>query len=204
MSNARHTVSIVAAVDTGGTFTDAVVAIGDELRIAKVPSTPADPSAAVRAALMAVLPEGARADLLVHGSTVATNTLLERTGARVLLITNRGFVDVIELARQERPQLYALHGERAPALVAAADRIGVTGRLDETGAELEPLDEGELEALRARVRDREAIAVCLLHSYANDAHETRITDMLADADVSVTASSTLLREYREYERFATT
>src|SRR5690606_30720620 len=98
-------------------------------------------------------------------------TLLERSGARVLLVTNRGFEDVIEIARQDRPQLYALHGTRPPALVAPEDRVGVSGRLDARGGELEPLGESELRALRERVAGAESVAVCLLHSYANDAHE---------------------------------
>lgn len=195
--------SIIVAVDTGGTFTDAVAAVDGVLRIAKVPSTPADPARAVRAAIAAVAPQGRRVALLVHGSTVATNTLLERSGARVVLVTNRGFEDVIEIARQDRPQLYALHGERPPPLVNREHRIGVTGRLDETGREIEPLDPAELAQLPQRVAAAESIAVCLLHSYANDGHEARVAEAL-DAHVPVIMSSALLREYREYERFATT
>src|SRR5690606_13166008 len=115
MSSSRGNVSIIVAVDTGGTFTDAVAVADGSLRIAKVPSTPEDPARAVHAALEA-LGAGSDAALLVHGSTVATNTLLERSGARAVLITNRGFEDVIEIGRQDRPQLYALHGTRPPPL----------------------------------------------------------------------------------------
>ena len=203
MSSVAQGVSITAAVDTGGTFTDCVIAIGGALHIAKVPSTPHDPAAAVRQALAAALPPGVLADLLVHGSTVATNTLLERTGARVILITNRGFEDVIALGRQDRPHLYALHGERPTPLVAEGDCIGVSGRLDETGTPLEALDEGELAGLGVRVGHAEAIAICLLHSYANGAHEDAIHDALASVNVPVSRSGKLLREYREYERFST-
>ncbi len=202
MSSSAEAVSIIVAVDTGGTFTDAVALVDGALRVAKVPSTPDDPARAVRAAIEAVTGDAALA-LLVHGSTVATNTLLERSGARVLLITNRGFEDVIEIGRQDRPQLYALHGSRPPALVTPEDRIGVAGRLDERGRELEPLAEPELRALRARVAGAESVAVCLLHSYANDAHEARI-GAAVEGTAPVTLSSALLREYREYERCATT
>ncbi len=202
MSSGPQGVSIVVAVDTGGTFTDAVAAIDGVLRVTKVPSTPDDPARAVRAAIAAVAAEHDVA-LLVHGSTVATNTLLERSGARVLLVTNAGFEDVIEIARQDRPQLYALHGTQPPPLVRREDRIGIAGRLDETGCELEPLDERALANLRERCAAAESIAVCLLHSYASDAHETRVAALLNGA-VPLTTSSGLLREYREYERFATT
>lgn len=202
MSSSRGNVSIIVAVDTGGTFTDAVAVADGSLRIAKVPSTPEDPARAVHAALEA-LGAGSDAALLVHGSTVATNTLLERSGARVVLITNRGFEDVIEIGRQDRPQLYALHGTRPPPLVAREDRIGIDGRLDERGNELEPLAPASLAALREQLGDAESIAICLLHSYANDAHERAVAEAL-DASVPVTLSSALLREYREYERCATT
>src|SRR5690606_18749488 len=102
--------------------------------------------------------------LLIHGSTVATNALLERRGARVGLITNRGFEDIIEIGRQNRPQLYALVGRRPAPPVARADRHGVAGRLGPRGEEEEPLDEAELAALADRLRGVDSVAVCLLHS----------------------------------------
>lgn len=202
MSSDGRDVSIIIAVDTGGTFTDAVARVGGVLHVAKVPSTPDDPARAVHAAIEAV--SGATdVALLVHGSTVATNTLLERSGARVLLVTNRGFEDVIEIARQDRPQLYALHGTRPPPLVARADRVGIAGRLDERGREITPLDQDELDTLTEHVATAESIAVCLLHSYADDVHERIVAERLGSS-VPVTISSELLREYREYERCATT
>jgi N-methylhydantoinase A len=201
------------AVDTGGTFTDAVVAAGGRTLVVKVPSTPADPAravfAAVDRALAGVAGKPTRAagyDLLIHGSTVATNALLERKVALVVLVTNRGFEDVLELGRQDRPQLYGLSGHREPPLVDAGRRLGIAGRLDERGAEIERLDGAELEALAARVRDvgAESLAVCLLHSYADAAHETAVAAALALLDLPCTVSSELLPEYREYERTATT
>ncbi|MEJ2184871.1 MAG: hydantoinase/oxoprolinase family protein [Gemmatimonadota bacterium] len=141
---------------------------------------------------------------LIHGSTVATNALLERRGARVGLVTNAGFEDIIEIGRQTRPQLYALVGHRPPPLVAPDDRHGVAGRLGPDGAEEAPLDTRQLAALAERLGGVEAVAICLLHSYANPAHERAVADALAALGVPVSVSAELLPEYREYERMATT
>ena len=142
--------------------------------------------------------------LLIHGSTVATNALLERRGARVGLVTNRGFEDVIEIGRQNRPQLYALEGRRPAPPVAREDRHGVAGRLGPRGEEEEPLDEAELATLADRLRGVDSVAVCLLHSYANPAHERAVAAALERLGVPVSVSSEILPEYREYERTATT
>ncbi len=208
MSEPGGGVSIVA-VDTGGTFTDVVARVDGRLRVLKIPSTPDDPARAVLTGIRKVLGAAAPAEaerfpVLVHGSTVATNTLLERTGARVALVTNRGFEDVIEIGRQNRPQLYAVVGRRPPPLVDRDDRHGVAGRLGPLGQEEERLDDGELAGLPGRVADAESVAVCLLHSYADGAHEERIARALASLDVPISVSSRLLPEYREYERAATT
>jgi N-methylhydantoinase A len=196
------------AVDTGGTFTDLVLLRDGRIETLKVPSTPVDPSQAVLDGLRQLLPEGGDFELL-HGSTVATNALLERRGARVVLVTNRGFEDVIEIGRQNRPQLYALVGHRLPPLVAREDRIGIAGRLGPAGEEIEALDGGELEALAARVAERapEAVAVVLLHSYADGRHEREVAAALARsalADRPLSVSSAILPEFREYERASTT
>lgn len=199
--------SIVVAVDTGGTFTDVVVWDGESLRVLKLPSTPERPDRAVLDGVARVLAGALPAAppfALVHGSTVATNALLERRGARVALVTNEGFQDVIELGRQNRPQLYALTGERPPPLVEREHRHGVRGRMGPGGEEVEALNEEDLHGLAARVGDAESIAVCLLHSYANSSHEMRVADALASLGVPVSVSSRILPEFREYERTATT
>src|ERR687892_1708211 len=126
-------------VDTGGTFTDVV---GDDGRVTKVPSTPDHPSRALRDALDEA-GAGTGAELLAHGTTVATNALLERRGGRVALVTTKGFSDVIEIARQARPSLYDPHVDRPPALVPRHLRFEVDGRLDAAGGVLTPY-EGEL------------------------------------------------------------
>ena len=193
----------VLAVDTGGTFTDFLLLEGGCLEALKVPSTPADPAEAVLAGTRALVGEG-HPFLILHGSTVATNALLERKGARVALVTNEGFEDVIEIGRQNRPQLYALVGHRLPPLVNRDRRFGVAGRLGPDGSEIEPLDPAELAGLAARVQGAQALAVMLLHSYANPEHENRVAQALAPVGVPVSVSSVLLPEYREYERVSTT
>tara|TARA_Y100000996_G_scaffold226401_1_gene178047 strand:- start:7947 stop:9962 length:2016 start_codon:yes stop_codon:yes gene_type:complete len=197
------------AVDTGGTFTDLVLLTDGEIQTLKVPSTPNDPSQAVLDGIKQIL--GERADfVLLHGSTVATNALLERRGARVALVTNEGFEDVIEIGRQDRPQLYALVGHRPPPLVARDDRIGVPGRIGPQGEELEPLNEERLAGLADEILERgaESVAISLLHSYANSAHEQKVSkaiaEGLADYMLPISVSSQIVPEFREYERTSTT
>ena len=191
-------------VDTGGTFTDLVVRVGDRVRVHKVLSTADDPARAVRAGLAELVPPGWRGRI-TYGSTVATNALLERRGARVCLVTTAGFEDVIEIGRQARPELYALEPRLAPPLVARADRIGVRERVAFDGEVLAPLDAGELRALLRRVRARrpEAIAVAFLHAYGEPRHERAAGRALAALGVPVTLSHALVREPREYERTST-
>ncbi|UCC26018.1 MAG: hydantoinase/oxoprolinase family protein [Gemmatimonadales bacterium] len=220
----------VLAVDTGGTFTDLLLYRDGVLQALKVPSSPSDPSRAILEGVARLLGAGSgsvepddRAErshesgptalpwsapevpyVLLHGSTVATNALLERKGARVVLVTNRGFEDVLEIGRQNRPQLYALVGHRAPPLVRREDRLGIHGRLGPDGAEVASLSPEELAELVERVREADSLAVCLLHSYADPAHEEVVADVLASLDLPLSVSSRLLPEYREYERTSTT
>jgi N-methylhydantoinase A/oxoprolinase/acetone carboxylase beta subunit len=153
-------------IDAGGTFTDLVA---DDGRITKVPSTPAEPAQALRDALAA---SGAAApDLLAHGTTVATNALLQRRVGRVALVTTRGFADVIEIARQVRPSLYDVSRDRPEPLVPRELRFEVLGRLDGTGKELQALDGVALPEIPAGVA---AVAVCLLHADLDARHEQRV------------------------------
>ncbi|NNL31216.1 MAG: hydantoinase/oxoprolinase family protein, partial [Gemmatimonadetes bacterium] len=192
----------VVAVDTGGTFTDVVAVSGSDVRTLKVASTPDDPSRAVLDGVGRLIGDG-ESYLLLHGTTVATNSLLERKGARVGLITNRGFEDVLEIGRQNRPQLYALVGHRPPPLARTEDRLGISGRLDPEGKEIESLDPAELDSLEEWARGRESIAVCLLHAYADPQHEDRVAEALADWPGPLSVSSRILPEFREYERTST-
>jgi N-methylhydantoinase A len=197
-------VPAVVGVDTGGTFTDFVARSGGRLVALKIPSTPRAPERAVLDGLGRL---GTAASTRVrHGSTVATNTLLERKGARVALATTAGFEDLLEIGRQDRPELYALGPRRAEPLVPAARRIGVRERLGPGGAMLRPLTLAEAKrAARALARTRpESVAVGFLHAYADPRHERRLARLLASLGVPVTISSELCPEVREYERFATT
>jgi N-methylhydantoinase A/oxoprolinase/acetone carboxylase beta subunit len=190
--------SLAVGVDTGGTFTDLVTAAGD---VRKVPSTPDAPADAVVGALT-----GVTTDQLAHGTTVATNALLQRRLARVALVTTRGFADVIEIARQARPSLYDQHVDRPPALVPRELRFEANGRRDGRGRELEPCDGMVPPALRSAVGrgDVDAVAVCLLHADLDPAHERVIASALAGMPVPVRCSHQVAPEFREYERTVTT
>lgn len=192
------------AVDTGGTFTDLVLFADGRVETLKVPSTPDDPSRAILEGAAKLLGADPGDFVLLHGSTVATNALLERKGARVALITNRHFEDVLEIGRQDRPQLYALVGHRAPPLVARDDRVGISGRVGPEGDEREAVDPAELAGLADRLAGAEAIAICLLHSYAHPDHEEAAAAAVAGMGIPISVSSRLLPEYREYERTSTT
>jgi len=184
--------------DTGGTFTDLVTASGV---IAKVPSTPDDPGAAVRQGITALLAHGEPLDQLCHGTTVATNALLERKGAKVALVTNEGFADVIEIARQDRPSLYDQTLDRPEPLVPRCWRYEVRGRLAADGTEVTALDLSSIPQIDAEV---EAVAVCLLHSDLNPTHEQAVAGELRRRGFDVTASHELSPEFREFERVVTT
>ena len=174
--------------------------VAGRLRLLKLRSTPHDPAATVLAGLAAL--GGARR--LHYGSTVATNALLERRGARVLLLTTAGFEDVLEIGRQVRPRLYALEPRRPAPLVPRGLRLGVRERVLADGTIEVPLGPPEVARAVAAAHGVSAVAVCLLHSYVNPTHERRLGQALAGRGLHLTLSHRLLREYREYERVATT
>ncbi len=191
-------------VDVGGTFTDFVVLEPGRLNVRKRLSTPHDPAEAVLNGLEGL---GVGPDIpIAHGSTVATNALLERRGARVALITTRGFADVLEIGRQARPQLYDLRPTRPPALVPRALRFEVDERMDRHGRPRRPLSDEQVAAVVAQVvaSGAPAAAVCLLFSFANPAHEQAIGTALQRAGIDVSLSSDILPEFREFERTSTT
>lgn len=191
-------------IDTGGTFTDFVALANGRLIAFKLPSTPAAPERAVLAGLARLAVS--KTTRVRHGSTVATNTLLERKGARVALVTTEGFEDLLEIGRQDRPDLYALAPARVAPLVPAERRFGAPERVGPGGVVWRPLDRAELGKLARRVRAArpEAIAVVLLHAYAHPAHERAVARAVARRGVPVTRSSEICPEIREYERLATT
>lgn len=194
----------IVGVDTGGTFTDFVLYAGGRMRVHKVLSTPADPARAILQGL-ADLGIDHDVDVVVHGSTVATNAVLEHTGARTGLITTAGFRDVLEIGRQNRPKLYDLRQRKPPPLVPRELRLEVTERLDERGGVLVPLDEASVRAAidRLRAAGVESVAVSLLFSFANPEHERVVADAAERAGFFVSASHVVLPEFREYERTST-
>jgi len=207
----RHTTrspKVRVGVDTGGTFTDFVFAAQGKLRVFKLASTPHDPSAAILAGLERIVAETGTplaALEVVHGTTVGTNALLQRRGARTALVTTAGFEDVLVIGRQARPELYNLNAGKPPPLVPDALRFGVSERVAASGEVIEPLDERKIAALVAKLHQGrvESVAICLLFSFVYPEHERRIAKALAVLHVPLSISHQILPEYREYERTST-
>jgi len=197
-------VSLRVGVDTGGTFTDFVCAGPRGLVVHKLRTTPDDPARAILAGL-ADLTGGDEADV-VHGSTVATNAVLERKGARVGLLVTAGFEDVVRIGRQTRSELYNFFVPLPRPLVDPARTVGVIERLDASGRTLTPVDVGSVERAAAALAGAgaEIVAVCFLHSYANPAHERAVAAQLSRAGLRACTSHDVLPEYREFERWSTT
>ncbi|MFQ6132297.1 MAG: hydantoinase/oxoprolinase family protein [Armatimonadota bacterium] len=192
-------------IDVGGTFTDFVLARDGQLHSLKVLSTPEDLTRAVLTGLRRLLAERS-GHSIVHGSTVATNALLERKGARTALITTDGFRDLMEIGRQARPELYDIRVEKPAPLVPAERCFTVRERLDYLGDVLTPLDDQSAKHALRSVADSgaESLAVCLLFSFANPAHERRLGELAAGLGIPVSLSSDILPEFREFERCSTT
>ncbi|MGH3774837.1 MAG: hydantoinase/oxoprolinase family protein [Pseudonocardiaceae bacterium] len=194
-----------AGVDVGGTFTDVVVhAAGHRPRAVKVPTTPDNQAVGVQRGVAQGWP-GAALRLLPHGTTTATNAVLERKIARTVLVTTDGFADVLQIARQDRPALYDLRVTRCEPLVPHDRVVTVVERTGPDGAAVIALTDEEIDRVVRQVErlEPESVAVSLLFGYAGDCHERRLCDALKRLDVPITRSSALLREFREYERAST-
>src|SRR6266478_6098800 len=198
----------LVGVDVGGTFTDLVLvdeATGD-VRVAKVPTTVANQAAGVQAALARAAAGAAELKVIVHGTTTATNALLERKGARTGLITTRGSRDVLELGRRTRPTPYGLKGSFEP-LIPRDLRLEVDERVDAEGLVVVPLAEDQVReaARRLRAQGVEALVIHFIHSYLNDRHERRAREIAAASwpNAYITVGAELLPEYREFERGTT-
>jgi len=209
----NHT-SFRVAVDIGGTFTDTVLMnqLGAVLATAKTPTTPANPTDGamhgVRDVLAAAAADWAQINGFIHGTTLATNALIERRGARVASITTKGFRDILEIAYERRYSQYDINIEKPDLLVPRAHSFTIGGRMDAKGNQLEALDEAGVEDLidQLRISKAEAVAICLMHSYAAPAHEHRLRDMLQAQlpDLSISLSSDVSPEAREFDRLCTT
>src|SRR5215470_2184764 len=191
------------AIDTGGTFTDCAWIERGRIRLLKVFSTPADPAQAIAEAIQQIARESAVT--LLHGTTVGTNAILQRKGARVALVATKGFEDAIEIGRQARPRLYDFFFDRVNPLVPAELRFGIAERIDSDGTVLERPNPQELADLRQIIKQQhpEAIAVTLLFSFANPANELAIEEALRQLNLPVSFSHKILPEFREYERTST-
>ena len=196
-------------VEVGGTFTDLVAFEANGVRITKVPSTPSEPH---RGAIAALDESGLAMDAagdLVHGSTVATNAVLERKGARVAFLATEGFRDILSLQRQSRRSIYDIHYRKPAPVVARRDTFEIPERMGPHGEVVTALDEATAEDRIRRALEGagyESIAICLLNSYANPVHERRVAEIISECfpGIGVTCSCDVTREFREYERASTT
>jgi len=201
-------------VDSGGTFTD--ICLVDEasgaVRVWKVPSTPGDPSLAIAQGVVDGLREAAHdtaasVRYFGHGTTVATNALIQHRGAVTGLITTDGFRDLLEIGRQRRPHLYDLQADKPPILVPRDRRIEVAERLRHDGRVETPLDEIQVRAAVRRLKSAgaRAVAVCFLYAYVDSAHERRVRRIVEEElpEAFVTCSHEVAPEFREYERLST-
>ncbi len=200
--------AVRVGVDTGGTFTDFVYEAGHQFEVFKLQSTPSDPSLAIRQGLQQVASKtGIKLEDIevVHGTTVGTNALLQRRGARTALITTKGFADVLAIGRQARPELYNLNAVRPTPLVADDLRFGLRERVSANGEVLVPLDEKELTALVETLKQRkiESVAICLLFSFVHPKHEQQIARVVSSLNIPISVSHVILPEYREFERTST-
>lgn len=203
MKRSRRLEPLRVAIDTGGTFTDCVWVDHGQLRMLKVFSTPDDPSRAIAGALGKIV--AGSPFVLLHGTTVATNTLLQRKGARVAVVTTAGFEDVIEIGRQARPKLYDFNFDRIEPLVSRELRFGVDERTDGDGNILRRTSAPELRELVKKIAKTkvEAIAISLLFSFANPGNEIAVSGALQSLNLPLSISHQILPEFREYERTST-
>ncbi len=191
------------AVDTGGTFTDCVYLAGDRPEIMKLPSTPQGPERAVLQAIEQIAP--ATASDIRHGTTVGTNALLERKGARIAFVTTAGFEDSIAIGRQTRPKLYDLFFQKEPPLAPAELCFGVAERTASDGTVLRAIDSNELARIKETIAAArpEAVAISLLYAFANPSNERHVAAALRELGIPISVSHEILPEFREYERGST-
>ncbi len=194
---------IIIGVDTGGTFTDFIYKKGDKWDVLKIPSTPENPAKAVIEGIKKIAPDLKKS--VVHGTTVATNALLERKGAKTAFITNKGFEDIIYIGRQNRKELYNLHYTRENPLVPEELRFGLECRINAKGEIVEDLNKKDVEQLAEKLKEKgvSSVAVSFLFSFLNDEHEKIVEEVLSEKGFFVSPSYRIIPEFREYERSST-
>ncbi|HVM77609.1 MAG TPA: hydantoinase/oxoprolinase family protein, partial [Stellaceae bacterium] len=198
-------------VDIGGTFTDVALEIGEQRYTSKILTTPRAPEEGVLAAIAAVIAEAriapAEVALIIHGTTLATNALIERKGAKTALLTTEGFRDVLEIRHENRFEQYDVNIDLPPPLVPRRLRLPIRERTDAKGSVLVPLDPASVHRALDTLAEQEveAVAVGFLHSFTNSEHERRVAEAIAARfpELPVTLSSEVSPEMREYERFST-
>jgi len=201
----RTTKEIRIGIDTGGTFTDFVIANKGDIEILKIPSTPQDPAKAITTGILRYLEAGNKIHV-IHGTTVATNSLLERKGGKIALITTRGFEDVIFIGRQTRQKLYSLSGEERTHLLSEKHVFGIDERVLSSGLIEKKVNDNDLNTIIEKIKKSkiDAVAVCLVNSYANFQNEDIIYSRLKKENILVSVSNRILPEHREYERTTVT
>ncbi len=202
------------AVDIGGTFTDAVLvdAHGQFLATTKTPTTPADPSLGALEATRRVVAQAgedwSQIEGFIHGTTLATNALIERRGAVVATVTTEGFRDILEIAYERRYSQYDINLVKPDLIVSRARAFTIGGRMYAQGQEVQPLDEAAIPRLAEKIAESgaEAVAICLMHAYANPTHELKVRDLLQDwlPDLVISLSHEVSPEAREFDRLSTT
>ncbi len=203
--------AVRVGADIGGTFTDVVLEFGNRQFSTKVLTNYSEPEQAIIDGLVKVAAQAgieiAQVDQLIHGTTLATNALIERRGASTAFVTSKGFRDVIEMRTEGRFEQYDLNLSLPPPLIAREHRYVVDGRIAASGRELRPLDEDALHELAARIRDGgyESVAIGFIHAYVNPAHERRAREILAQElpGIAISISSEVSPQMREFERFNT-
>jgi len=192
-------------IDTGGTFTDFVVLVDGEFSVHKELSTPLDPSIAIYQGIKKLIGDKLDGTYIYHGTTIATNALLERKGSKIVLITTKGFEDIIEIGRQNRKELYNIFEQETKPLVERSYRVGIKERADFKGNILEQISKAEMLKLKNKIKKLkpEAIAISLINSYASSKNELIVENLLKDLGIPISVSSRILPEFREYERTST-
>jgi len=192
-------------IDTGGTFTDFVIYHNSDIKIQKIPSTPQNPAVAIMQGISEYFSAGNKIQI-IHGTTVATNSLLERKGGKIALITTKGFEDIIFIGRQTRESLYSLSGEDRSFLLPDKFVFGLEESVNSSGIIEKKIREKDLEVIIEKIKNLkiEAVAVCLINSYANFQNENFIFSRLKKENIMASVSSQILPEHREYERTTVT
>ncbi len=194
----------IIGVDTGGTFTDFIYKTGEKWSVYKLLSSPSDPADSLLKGLKRII--SSKKFRIVHGSTVATNAILERKGARTALITNSGFEDIIEIGRQNREELYNLSYKKPAPIIPRNLRFGIKCRVTSGGKILTGIDESELNQIITRLEksEIESLAVCFLFSYLNPSQELQVKKAAEKLRIPISLSNEIVAEFREYERTSTT